>query len=72
MSIVNSSYTVDTNDQVGGGKYVWERHLDGAGVVYTIGPYLAAAGFDVDKNLALHAEELSAQLAQNEFTSVVF
>lgn len=66
MPIVSSQSIIDAHTQQGGGRYVIERHTDGDGKVYQVGPYLASEGFDMAARLAARASDLSEQLAQAE------
>jgi len=66
MPIVTSESITDAHTQAGGGRYVIERHTDGDGRVYQVGPYLAPAGFDVAARVASRAAEINGQLAEAE------
>jgi hypothetical protein len=66
MPIVSSTHTIDTHAQVGGGRYVIERHTDDAGRVYQVGPWLAPEGFDVAARVAARASQINEQLAEAE------
>jgi hypothetical protein len=66
MPIVSSTHTIDAHQQVGGGRYVIERHTDDAGKVYQVGPWLAPDGFDVAARVASRAAQINDQLAEAE------
>lgn len=64
--IVSSTSEIDAHQQLGGGRFVVEKHTDDAGVVYTVGPYLIPDGFNIAARLAARALEIAAQLADSE------
>jgi hypothetical protein len=65
----SSTYTVE-HTQKDGRAYVFERHVDAAGIVREFA-YLAAAGANYAANLATHAAMLDAMLAQQEFEDAI-
>ena len=70
MPIVSSSYTLDNHTQHDGRIYVYERHVDNAGVVWPW-DYLAAVGTNYDAVLAEHAAIIDAQLAPQEYQQII-
>lgn len=66
MPIVSSVVEADAHTQREGGRFVVEKHTDDAGQIYTVGPYLAPSGFDVQGRLNARAQEINVQLAESE------
>jgi hypothetical protein len=71
MPIVSSTHTIDAHQQVGGGRYVIERHTDDVGVVHQVGPWLAPDGFDVAARVASRAGQINEQLAEAEAAALL-
>jgi hypothetical protein len=70
MSIVSSTYTVDTHDQVTGRRFVTEHHTDSVGVVHTV-TYLAPVGADYQAIANARAEAIAEQIANEEAEALI-
>lgn len=70
MSIVSSTYTVDSYAQADGRKYVTEKHIDTTGVEHT-SVYLADPGADYQAIMEARAIKLAAKLAEAEAEAVL-
>lgn len=70
MSIVSSTYTVDSHAQSDGRKYVMEAHTDSTGVVHRV-QYLAPVGADYQAIADARATAIAAQLAEQEAGEVL-
>lgn len=64
--IVESTYTQDAHEQVGGGRYTTERHTDNLGRPLSFGPYLCAEGMDPQAIMQARAVRLNADFALRE------
>lgn len=64
--IVSSTARIDAHAQPNGSRYVVEMHTDDVRGVLSVGPYLAAPGFDVDARMASRAQEIAQSLADAE------
>lgn len=70
MGIVSSTYTTDAHTQPDGSRYVYESHVDSAGVTHSL-TWLASSGEDISAVLAGHASALSDMLAEREFQELM-
>lgn len=64
--IVESTYSQDAHEQVGGGRYTTERHVDNLGRPLTFGPYLCAANMDPQAIMQARAVRLNADFATRD------
>lgn len=72
MPIVSSQLIPDAHTQPSGRRYVFERHVDHLGVIYSVGPYqVDDATFDSAARLAQRAAEINYQLVQAEIDGVL-
>lgn len=70
MPITSSTFTVDSQAQKDGRKYVYERHVVNTGEVLTPS-YLAAAGADYTAIMNARVARLNEQLADSEFEATL-
>lgn len=70
MGIVSSTYTTDAHTQPDGSRYVYESHVDSAGVTHSLA-WLAHAGEDIAAIMAGHADALTTMLAEREFQELL-
>jgi|GEM_PF-4736472 hypothetical protein len=70
MSIVSSSFVVDTHNQIDGRIYVKETHVDSAGGEHIV-EYLANVGMDHAAICTARAEQINAVLAEAEADEIL-
>lgn len=65
-NIVESTYTQDAHEQVGGGRYTYERHVDNLGRPLSFGPYLCADNMNPESVMQARAVRLNAEFAARD------
>lgn len=65
-NIVESTYTQDAHEQLGGGRYTYERHVDDLGRPLTYGPYLCADSMNPELIMQARAVRLNAEFAARD------
>lgn len=70
MSIVSSTYTLDSHPQIDGRTYVTERHTDSVGEIHVV-EYLAPVGADYQAIMTARAGVIADALAQAEVEALL-
>lgn len=70
MSIVSSTYQLDTHAQIDGRRYVREFHTDSEGVEHRV-EYLADVGTDYQAVANARASAIAESLAEKEAEAII-